>query len=76
MLLNERLLTKYLREIDSVINRGYYRKALAKRIEDSDKRYNLMLMNSPFTFAVLKGKEMIIELANDKIKEVWEEEMI
>jgi hypothetical protein len=45
---------------------------LAKRIEDSDKRYNLMLMNS-FTFAVLKGKEMIIELANDKIKEVWEE---
>jgi two-component system CheB/CheR fusion protein len=28
-------------------------------------------MNSPFTFAVLKGKEMIIELANDKIKEVW-----
>jgi hypothetical protein len=29
-----------------------------------------MLMNSPFTFAVLK--EMIIELANDKIKEVWE----
>jgi two-component system CheB/CheR fusion protein len=30
-----------------------------------------MLMNSPFTFAVLKGKEMIIELANDKIKEVW-----
>jgi two-component system CheB/CheR fusion protein len=36
----------------------------------------MMLMNSPFTFAVLKGKEMIIELANDKIKEVWEEEMI
>jgi hypothetical protein len=26
-----------------------------------------MLMNSPFTFAVLKV-EMIIELANDKIK--------
>jgi hypothetical protein len=31
-------------------------------------------MNSPFTFAVLKGKEMI-ELANDKIK-VWEEDDI
>jgi two-component system CheB/CheR fusion protein len=55
----------------------YYRKALAlKRIEDSDKRYNLMLMNSPFTFAVLKGKEMIIELANERLKKWWEEEMI
>jgi hypothetical protein len=52
--MHERLLTKYFREIDSVINRGYYRKALAyKRIEDSDKRYNLMLMN-PFTFCRAK----------------------
>jgi two-component system CheB/CheR fusion protein len=42
-----------------------------KIIEDSDKRYNMMLMNSPFTFAVLKGKDLIIDLANDQIKEVW-----
>jgi hypothetical protein len=25
--------------------------------EDSDKRYNLMLMNSPFTFSPLKGND-------------------
>ncbi|MFM9950032.1 MAG: PAS domain-containing protein [Saprospiraceae bacterium] len=42
-----------------------------KKIEESDKRYNMMLMNSPFTFAVLKGKDLIIDLANDQIKEVW-----
>lgn len=42
-----------------------------KKIEESDKRYNMMLMHSPFTFAVLKGKDLIIELANDQIKEVW-----
>jgi PAS domain S-box-containing protein len=42
-----------------------------KKIEESDKRYNMMLMHSPFTFAVLKGKDLVIELANDRIKEVW-----
>lgn len=42
-----------------------------KMVEESDKRYNMMLMNSPFTFAVLKGKDLIIDLANDQIKEVW-----
>lgn len=40
-------------------------------VEDSEKRYNMMLMNSPFSFAVLKGKDLIIDLANDQIKEVW-----
>jgi PAS domain S-box-containing protein len=42
-----------------------------KKIEESDKRYNLMLMHSPFTFAVLKGKDLVINLANDRLKEVW-----
>ncbi|MCF8255071.1 MAG: PAS domain S-box protein [Bacteroidia bacterium] len=42
-----------------------------RKIEDSEKRYNMMLMNSPFTFAVLKGNNLVIDLANDKIKEVW-----
>ncbi len=46
------------------------KKAL-KLIEDSNKRYNMMLMNSPFSFAILKGKDMIIKLANDSIKEIW-----
>jgi PAS domain S-box-containing protein len=42
-----------------------------KQIEDSEKRYNLMLMKSPFAFAVLKGKNMVITLANDSVKEMW-----
>ncbi|MFM9946177.1 MAG: CheR family methyltransferase [Bacteroidia bacterium] len=44
---------------------------LRKKIEDSEKRYNMMLMKSPFTFAVLKGKDLVIALANDRVKEVW-----
>lgn len=46
------------------------KKAL-KLIEDSNKRYNMMLMQSPFAFAILKGKEMKVKLANDSIKEIW-----
>jgi len=41
-----------------------------KSVEDSEKRYNMMLMQSPFAFAIFKGKEMIITLANDSMKEV------
>ena len=46
------------------------KKAL-KLIEDSNKRYNMMLIHSPFAFAILKGKEMAISLANNSIKEIW-----
>ena len=42
-----------------------------KKIEESDKRYNMMLMHSPFTFAVLKGKDLVVTLANDRVKAVW-----
>ena len=30
-----------------------------------------MVMQSPFAFAVLKGEEMVIALANDSLKEMW-----
>ncbi len=43
-----------------------------KRIEESEKRYNMMLMHSPFTFAILKGKNKVITLANDRLKEIWQ----
>ena len=43
----------------------------AKIIEDSNKRYEMMLMQSPFAFAILKGKEMVVTLANESIKEIW-----
>ncbi len=46
------------------------KKAL-KVIEDSNKRYNMMLMYSPFAFAILKGEQKVITLANDSIKEIW-----
>ncbi|MBK9491405.1 MAG: hypothetical protein IPO07_23375 [Haliscomenobacter sp.] len=42
-----------------------------KLVEDSEKRYNMMLMKSPFGFAVLKGRNMVITLANDSIKTFW-----
>ncbi|MFV5694992.1 ATP-binding protein [Flavobacterium sp. LB3P122] len=42
-----------------------------KKIEESEKRYNLMLMTSPFAIAILKGKDMIITLANNSVKELW-----
>lgn len=41
-----------------------------KAIEDSEKRYNMMLMQSPFAFAVFSGRDLIITLANDRMKEV------
>ncbi len=44
---------------------------LRKKIEDSEKRYNMMLMQSPFAFAVLKGKEMVVTIANDTVKQLW-----
>jgi len=47
-------------------------KVLAHRkVEESEQRYNMMFMQSPFAFAVLKGKDMLISLANDSIKKVW-----
>ena len=46
-------------------------KGAARRIEDSEKRYNMLLMQSPYAFAIVKGKDMVIALANDSIKEMW-----
>ncbi|WP_462222322.1 PAS domain S-box protein, partial [Ferruginibacter sp.] len=42
-----------------------------KQIEDSNKRYNMMLLQSPFAFAILKGIDMVVTLANDSVKEMW-----
>jgi len=45
------------------------KKAL-KLVEDSNKRYNMMLLQSPFAIAILKGKEMVVSLANKSMKEM------
>ena len=47
------------------------RKQAVEKIEDSNKRYHMLLLQSPFAFAVLNGKDMIVSLANDSIKEMW-----
>jgi two-component system CheB/CheR fusion protein len=46
-------------------------KRIGQEIADSNKRYNMLLMKSPFAFAVFKGENMIITLANPSIKELW-----
>ena len=40
-------------------------------IENSNNRYNRLLMQSPFAFAILLGSESRISLANDSIKDIW-----
>ncbi len=42
-----------------------------KSIEENIKRSNKMLMESPFAFSIMKGKEMRITIANDLMKEFW-----
>ncbi|HEY6062571.1 MAG TPA: PAS domain S-box protein, partial [Chitinophagaceae bacterium] len=42
-----------------------------RKIEASEKRYSMMFMQSPFAFSVMKGKDMVITLANDSIKKIW-----
>ena len=42
-----------------------------KKIKESEKRFSNLLMESPFAFAILKGKDMVVSLANDAIKSVW-----
>ncbi|GAA0880821.1 hypothetical protein GCM10009119_37910 [Algoriphagus jejuensis] len=41
-----------------------------KKVEASETRYNLMLMQSPFAFLILKEKEMVVQLANESMVEV------
>ena len=38
-------------------------------IEESEKRYNSMMIESPFAFGLIKGKDLILTFANKKMKE-------
>jgi PAS domain S-box-containing protein len=42
-----------------------------KKIEESEHRYQEMIFSSPSLIAILKGKEMIIDIANNAILETW-----
>ncbi len=39
--------------------------------EERNKRYYQMLMDSPFAFCILMGRDLIITLANDLMKDIW-----
>ncbi len=47
------------------------RKQAEEKIAESEKRYNMLLLQSPFAFAILKGADMVVTLANDSVKEMW-----
>ena len=63
--------TEDVTENKILITQLEFDKKALKLLADSEKRYNMMLMKSPFAFAVLKGKNMVITLANDSVKEMW-----
>ncbi len=46
-------------------------KIARKKIEESEHRYQSMVYNSPSMIAILKGEDMIIEIANDAMIETW-----
>ncbi len=66
--LSLKLQAKEKKELEKLLE---IQKKATKEIEDSNKRYNMMVLQSPFAFAVLKGKDMVVSLANDSIKQMW-----
>ncbi len=59
---------KEKRKLETLLEKG---KASLKAVEDSNKRYNMLLMQSIFGFSILKGRDKIIALANNSIKDIW-----
>ena len=42
-----------------------------KKVEESEHRYHNLVYTSPYMIAIFKGKDAIIEIANDAIIETW-----
>ncbi len=42
-----------------------------KKVEESEHRYHNLVYTSPYMIAIFKGKDTIIEIANDAIIETW-----
>ena len=63
--------TEDVTENKILITQLEFDKKALKLLEDSEKRYNMMMMKSPFGFAVFKGKNNVISIANDSIKDFW-----
>jgi PAS domain S-box-containing protein len=47
---------------------------LVKKLEDSNKRYLNNILQTPNAMCVLRGKEYIVEIANELMLEIWERE--
>lgn len=60
-----------LKEKQALIKQLNNEKKALSLIEESEKRYNMLIMKSPFAISILKSREMIITLANDSMKEMW-----
>jgi PAS domain S-box-containing protein len=42
-----------------------------KKVEDSEKRYHHLIQSSPSAIGILKGKDLVITIANDAIMQIW-----
>lgn len=58
-------------ENEALIDQLEVEKKTLKSIEESNTRYNMMLMQSPFAFSIMKGEDFVVVLANDLMKEFW-----
>jgi two-component system CheB/CheR fusion protein len=43
-----------------------------RKIESSEQRFRQLLLQSPFPIGIFKGENMVIDLANNAIKELWD----
>ena len=43
-----------------------------KKIEETEHKYHNLIYTSPYMIAIFKGKDLIIEIANDAIIETWD----
>ncbi len=47
------------------------RRIIEKKIVTNEERFRNLLLQSPFCIALCKGENMVIDLANDAMKELW-----
>ncbi len=47
------------------------RKKAQRKVQESEQRYHNLIYSSPSMIAILRGKDMIIEIANDAILNSW-----
>ncbi|MEB0301314.1 PAS domain-containing protein [Mucilaginibacter sp. 5C4] len=58
-------------EIETLKARLEIKKATLMQIAESEKRYYMMLMESPFAFSIMKGENLVVTLANHLMKAFW-----